>query len=131
MISISQMGRGVLVFHILFFIISIGLVGTDLSSSTVGSGGYKFNVVVSIATIVASLIAIGITVALIGIQGLASGLNDTATFSIQRLVVFGAIWAILSSVSFPMFQTFSIFGILIYSILSIIFAVYIFTGGSD
>jgi hypothetical protein len=119
------------VFHIIFFIVSLVLLGSGVSSSQVGSGGYQYNVVVTIATIVISLAAIGISIALIGIQGLASGLNDTSTFSIQRLVVFGAIWAILSGVTFQIFNLLSVLGIVIYTILSIFFAIYVFVGGSD
>jgi len=129
--NISQVGRSVLVFHVITFIFSVLLYGSELNSSYVGSGSFKYNIVVSIATIVVSLIAIGITIALIGIQGLASGLNDTSTFSIQRLVVFGAVWAILSSITFPIFNLLPVFGNLLYTMLSIVFAIYIFVGGSD
>jgi hypothetical protein len=132
--NINQIGFSALTLHFLIFMFGCIILFSPESSINggVSVGGYSFNLTSAITTIVISIAAILIALALIGIQGFASGLNDTSTYQIMKIVTYAACWGILSSVSYQYLAMLQFFGILIYSILTLIFAIFMVVGtGSD
>ena len=118
-------------FHVIMFIISILFISSSYSNGNVNFGSVNYNLSFTIVTMVVSLIAIGITVSLVGINFMGSGLNDTSTSLVVRLVILGCFWVILSSVTFPIFMMYAIIGIPLYTILSILFAFNLFVGSEE
>ena len=72
--------------------------------------------------------------AIITIQVLGSGMSDNGSKIIMVSVFYGGIWVILSLVSYPMIVSIEIFGVLLYLILTILYAIGVvgkyFGGGS-
>jgi hypothetical protein len=130
--GLKEITNSIIVFHLIIFMISIIMVfqSNFMISSDANFAGYNFNFTASIATIIASIVITLIVLSLIGIQGLASGLNDTSTATIIRVVKGGALWAILSSLTFQTLISLGIFGIILYTIMTLIYAINLI-GGSE
>lgn len=131
--NIKTIGNAAIFFHFIMFIFCI--IITFSPNSIIGSGygvsGYSFNFSASIITIVVTVVAVLIALALIGIQGLASGLNDTSTFQIMKIVTLSAMWSIISSVTFQYFLMIEVFGMMIYAILTVSFVIYMIGGSAE
>ena len=125
--SIIQLGKSVMVFHLIIFLVSLMIAFSPetVISSDANFSGYKFNFTAVIATIVISVTVVLIALALVGIQGLASGLNDTSTSQIISIVTLAAFWAIMSSVSYQLLYQLTILGNLLYAVLTIVFSMYL------
>ena len=71
----------------------------------------------------ALITALGVLGGIIAIQVLGSGLSESGSRIIMVSVFYGGIWAILSIVSYPMIVSIKIFGLLLYMIMTILFAI--------
>jgi len=59
----------------------------------------------------------------IGIQVLGSGLSDTTVKVLTILTAYGSLWIILSLLSMPLLFEIQLFGLLIYTILTLIYVI--------
>lgn len=72
---------------------------------------------------IALIIALSVVGALIGIQFVGSGLNDSSVRIIMLAIFYGGLWAILSLLAYNLIVAIEVFGGMIYLVLTILYAV--------
>jgi len=118
-----------LMINFIFFIMAI-ILGANPGQVTLSMpGGYVFQI--NYALLLAGVIGISIAIALSSIQVLGSGLGDAGVRIIKRCVVYFGIWALLSSYSYSFLGLLPTFGIIIYTVLTIMYAIGVFIGVGD
>lgn len=86
------------------------------ASDTQVTFNYDFSVWIS--ALVTAAIAVGIAA---GVRALGSGLSLFSQQLVFLSVLYGAIWAVLSVLSYPVLSSIPVFGIMIYAALSLMY----------
>lgn len=119
-----------LIINMLMFVMG-AIMGINPYLVTVSvPGGYVFNIQLGYSAIGATLGAVIIAGAFIGVKVLGSGLSDTSVAMINHVIVYALSWAILSSSTYAFLWQIPTFGIIIYAGLSLWYAFGVFLGAA-